>query len=154
MDLTQNVTMKYKLIGLYELVTGLFGVLLILINSGKAFATVELFFSFVLGLGLYAYVALAGYQLLNHRKQGVLHSIVAQAIQILKLFVPGFMWVFTGSAFIELAFNNTGIHLYSQLAPIDYKLIVNPLLTTFEVGVFLVPAILVVILAIDKITKQ
>jgi hypothetical protein len=79
--------MKNKIIGVYQLITGIFGILLILLNIGKAFENKEIRFTIFLGLVLFFGLAFCGYALLKEQKNAVKYSIVAQAIQSLVLFI-------------------------------------------------------------------
>ena len=113
--------MKYKLIGLYELITGVFGVLLLIFSIGKAIKDPGLLFTFILGIVLYAGVAYAGYALLNKLKNGIQYSILAQALQMVSFVGGGVQYMFTTSAFFSLVYQED-LHLKAQIAPISYNI--------------------------------
>jgi hypothetical protein len=139
--------MKYKSIGLYELITGVFGVLLLIFNIGKAFNDTSILFTFVLGILLYAGVAYAGYSLLNNFKNGVKLSILAQALQMMSFIAGGIQYMFTASAFISLVYQQD-LNLKSQLAPIAYNISKVSEYIPFEITFYVVPIVLAVLLII------
>ena len=96
--------MKEKLIGLYQLITGIFGAILLAFSIPKAIKVPEMLPLYLLGLALFVGVAYAGYALLNKLKHAVTISIWAQALQILGFSYSGVQYLFTGSAFLSLAY--------------------------------------------------
>jgi len=139
--------MKHKLIGLYELITGVFGVLLLIFNIGKAFDDTSILFTFILGILLYAGVAYAGYALLNHFKNGVKISILAQSLQMMSFIAGGIQYMFTASAFISLVYQED-LNLKTQLAPIAYNISKVSDFLPIEIKFYVVPIVLAVLLII------
>jgi hypothetical protein len=143
--------MKNKIIGVFQLVTGIFGILLILINIGKALENKEIRFTIFLGLVLFFGLAFCGYALLKGQKNAVKYSIVAQAIQILGMVYNGSQYLFTGSAFLALVIKSNGVNFNYQMLPISYNISKVSTALPFEMHVFLVPLVFVMLLSIKKL---
>lgn len=138
--------MKHKLIGLYQLITGIFGVLLLAFQVMDVIEHNELIFPWVLGLFLFAALAYAGYALLNKLNDAVKYSIWAQAFQIISFTYGSAQYLFTGSAFLSIIIGK-GIYIDSQLQPIDYTITTNLHSAPLEITIFIIPLILVVLLS-------
>jgi hypothetical protein len=141
--------MKIKLIGLYQLITGIFGFILIASNITKVFKSIDVFFTFLIGLLLFAGVAYAGYALLNARKNALKYSIWAQALQIISFTAHGVQYLFTGSAFLFLQYSN-GISIKWQIEPIAYNISGVSDLLPIEFRIYIVPIVLVLLLCVNK----
>lgn len=138
--------MKQKLIGLYELITGIFGVILLVFSISKVLENRGLLFTYFLGLILFAGVAFAGYALLNNLKNAKKYSIIAQALQIIGFTGGSVQYIFSGSAFLALTIDK-GVHIQSQIAPIAFNISSGYSGLPFELKIFLIPVLLVVLLA-------
>ena len=138
--------MKNKLIGLYELITGVFGVILLLFKIGDIIEYRQLIFTWSLGVVLFAGVAYAGYALLNKHKNAEKYSIWAQALQIISFTYGNVQYLFTGSAFLGVVFGH-GVRLQTQLRPIDYTISGNIASSPIEITIFILPVLLVILLA-------
>lgn len=143
--------MKYKIIGLYELITGIFGVLLLIFSIGKALDNTSLLFTIILGILLYAGVAYAGYALLNNVKVGIKISIIAQILQSFSFITGGFQYLFTASAFISLVYQQD-LHMQSQIAPIAYNISKVSDFLPFELKIYVIPVVFAVLLIIQDLT--
>ena len=142
--------MKKKLIGLYELISGIFGVILLIASSVKKIDSVELFFQLLLGVLMFAGVAYAGNGLLNNKKRGVKHSKIAQAFQILAIQVSGMFYKFTGAAFLAITYTKTtGVKLLTSAQPIDYT-ISKIAQTDLKITLYILPIILLLLLLKEK----
>lgn len=141
--------MKNKLIGLYQLVTGIFGFILIAINITKAFKSIDVFFTFLIGLVLFAGVAYSGYALLNNLRNAIKYSIWAQALQIISFTTSGIQYLFTGSAFLYLQLTKN-LAINAQIEPIAYNISGVSNLLPFELRIYLIPLVLVILLVIGK----
>ena len=141
--------MKHKLIGLYQLITGIFGFILIAINITKAFKSIDVFFTLIIGLLLFAGVAYSGYALLNSLRNAVKYSIWAQALQIVSFTSSGVQYLFTGSAFLYLQLTKS-IALNAQMEPIAYNISGVSNLLPFELRVYFIPLLLVILLVANK----
>ncbi len=142
--------MKIKLIGLYQLITGIFGFILIAVNITKVFKSVDVFFTFLIGLLLFAGVAYSGYALLNSLKNAVKYSIWAQALQVISFTTGGVQYLFTGSAFLFVQFTKSNIELKSQIEPIAYNISDVSGLIPFEFRIYLIPIVLILLLTLNK----
>jgi hypothetical protein len=145
----KNADLKSKLIGIYELITGIFGVILLLFNILKVLENKDIMFTYFLGLALYSGVALAGYALYNDFKKAARYSIWAQAIQILGITYGSAQYLFTGSAFLVLIIKS-GVHFQMQLSPIAYNIASDSYPLPLEIKIFLVPVFILVILLLKK----
>ena len=141
--------MKIKLIGLYQLITGIFGFILIAANITKVFKSFEIIYTFLIGLLLFAGIAFAGYALLNSYKNAVKYSILAQALQIISFTTGGVQYLFSGSAFLFLQYNN-GLSFKYQIEPIAYNISEVSDLFPFELRIFIIPIVLVILLVFEK----
>ncbi len=139
--------MKYKLVGLYQLITGIFGILLLILSASKYIAVKQTYFlpSFILGLILYGLLAFAGYALFNQWKYAIKYSIWAQVLQIVSFTYKGVQYLFSGSAFIALVINQ-GIHIHTQLVPIAYKIEKVPEILSSEMKIYIMPIIIILLL--------
>lgn len=141
--------MKHKLIGLYQLITGIFGFIFILVEITKAFKSVSFFFTFLIGLLLFAGVAYTGYALINSLKNAVKYSILAQALQVVSFTVGGIQYLFSASNYVYLLLQNN-ITIQFQDKIIEYNIsAVSDLLPT-EVRIYIIPLLFVILLSINK----
>jgi hypothetical protein len=144
--------MKNKIIGIYQLITGIFGILLILTNSSKAIVNVEIRFTVFLGLVLFFALAFCGYALLKDYKNAVKYSIVAQAVQVLGLVYNGSQYLFTGSAFLSFIINTkSGLSFNYQLLPIAFNISKVAKDIPFQLNIFLIPLVFILMLVVKKI---
>ncbi len=139
--------MKYKLIGLYELITGVFGVLLLVFSIGKVFDDKSAIPALILGLILYAGTAYAGYALLNNLRNGIKYSIISQVLQSVSFVGRGAHYLFTASAFLSLEYKQD-LQLDFQIAPIAYDISKVSDFIPFELIIYIVPVVLAVLLII------
>jgi hypothetical protein len=140
--------MKYRIIGLYELITGIFGVLLLIFNIGKAFDDPGAIFSFILGILLYAGTAYAGYALINSLRHCIKISIFTQIFQSVSFIGGGIQYLFTASAFLSLIYRQD-LNMKFQIAPIAYNISKVSEFIPFELKIFVVPVIMAVLLIIQ-----
>lgn len=147
--LNTNMKLKTKLIGLYELISGIFGFILIaykmLSNTGESFSSVEIFFSYLLGLLLFAGLTYAGYAILNTLKNGIKYSIWLQVLQIFAFTTGGIKYLFTGAAFVSIQIQN-GIAFKINDKVIDYAISKVSALTPDSLSIFLLPILILVLL--------
>lgn len=146
------IYMKHKLIGLYQLITGIFGFILIAANINKVFKSAETFISFILGLLLFAGVAYSGYALLNSFRNAVKYSILAQTLQVISFTAGNIQYLFSGSAFLFILFKGN-IIIKSQIEPIAYNISRVSDLVHAELRIFLIPILLILLLAFNGKSK-
>ncbi len=130
--------------------TGGFGVILLLFNIFKVMENRELLFTYILGLALFAGVALAGYALYADSKNSLKYSIWAQALQVLGITYGSGQYLFTGSAFLSLVIHG-GVRFHAQLEPVAYSISDSAYPMPLEIKIFLVPIILIILLLIKKL---
>lgn len=139
--------MKYKLIGIYELVTGIFGaVLLIFITLQKILEkSTQVLPSALLGLLLFLGLAFSGYGLIKKKKYGRKYSLWLQGLQIIGFTFNSIQYIFTTSAFLALVIDST-IHVQTKLALIDYNIDRVSVLFPLEIRIYILPVILLLLL--------
>jgi hypothetical protein len=141
---------KHKLIGVYQIISGIFGILLILINIGKAFENREALFTVFLGISLFLGVTYAGYALYNNLNNAIKYSIIAQSMQSVSIVYNGTQYLFCGAAFISIAYKS-GIYGFNyQLSPIGYNISEISKSIPLELTIFFVPIILIILLVIKR----
>ncbi len=142
--------MKRKLIGLYELITGVFGFILVFSNIGKVLSDMELFFSFILGLILFGGLTFSGYALINKIKGGYRYSLLLQGLQSVSFVYSGVYYLFSGSAFMAVSYSLGQWSFEYQLSPIAYSVTkVSQGLST-EVNIYIVPIIILALLFTER----
>jgi hypothetical protein len=145
--------MRYKLIGIYELITGIFGLILIFLNISLILIHKDHFNAFLSGIVLFGGSIFAGYALWKGYNKAVKYSILLQILQSFGFIIKGYQYLFTCGAFLSVIIKN-GITLKSQLTPIDYSISkVSPLLPT-EIKIFILPIILLGFLLMRKSKKK
>lgn len=136
--------MTKKLIGLYQLITGLFGVIIILAslfsnsNSGYLSAILP---QIIAGTVLYGLLAWTGYGLLNKIKNSLKYSRIMQALQIVSFTIGGTMYKFSAAGFIKFGLKDGGFTWGIGLQPIDFAITSVPG-NDFSIIIYLVPIIL------------
>ena len=102
--------MTKKIIGLFQLITGIFGVVIILANLfSKGFnlnSTSVILPQILAGVVLFGLLGWAGYGLLNKTRNAVRYSRILQALQIISFSLGGSMYKFTAAAFIVFGIKN------------------------------------------------
>ena len=142
--------MKKKLIGLYELISGIFGVILLIASSIKKIDSVEMFFQVFLGVVMFAGVAYAGNGLLNNKKRGVKHSIIAQAFQLISFQFSGMLYKFTAAAFLAANYTQgAGVRFYTTVQPVDF-VISKVAANSVSITLYILPVILLLLLLQEK----
>jgi hypothetical protein len=141
--------MTKKLIGLYELITGIFGVLLILVNyltKGREVITSEgVIQQIVLGVILFGFVGYAGYGLLNQKKNALRYSMILQAFQIPFVYTSSIIYKFTAAGFLAIGVKNGSFSFLKSFQPIDFIISSNPGADQLYM-IYLVPLILLIAL--------
>lgn len=103
-----------KIISIYEIISGLGGIILIALSFDTS-VLIKLYFS-IGSIILFLFVLLSGVLLLNQKKIGIVLSIIFQAIQIINFNLSGVKYVFCSGSRISINLLN---------ADIDFALIVE-----------------------------
>jgi hypothetical protein len=140
--------MKYRLIGIYEIFTGTFGVLLVLMHGGRVVQDKSVAFGLVVGVALFAGLAGAGYMLMKKEKEAVKFSLWAQVLQVAGLTFNGTQYIFSGSAFLYVVIRD-GIRLQVDDKIINYNLANVSQLFHFELRIFVLPLLIITLLLLD-----
>jgi hypothetical protein len=141
---------KHRLIGTYQIITGVFGALMIILNIGKVFENREILFTVFIGCMLFCGLAFSGYALYNGLKSAVKYSILAQAIQSVSIITNGTQYLFTGSAYFSFNYRCHSFSFDYQISPIAYNISEISKSVPFELTVFFVPLLLILILVYKK----
>ncbi len=141
--------MKYRIVGLYEMFTGILGILLVLFQTGKVAEDRTLLFTLVTGIILYSGLAAAGYALLNYGEKYEKYSFLVQALQLLSITYNGTQYLFIASAFFTIIIRN-GVQFHIQLAPVNYNIGEVSTLLPAEIKIFLFPILLIAILLVGR----
>jgi hypothetical protein len=141
---------KHKLIGIYQFITGIFGALLIIINFGKVYNDKEVFFTVFLGVVLFSLVAYVGYSLFKGLNNSVKYSIIALAMQSIGIIYNGTQYLLTGAAFCSFIYKTNTYNFNFQISPIAYNISEVSQSIPFELTVFIVPLIMLILLIIKK----
>jgi hypothetical protein len=132
--------MTKKIIGLYQLITGVFGVFLILLSLFKD-VNKDLLTQIFAGVILYGLLAWAGYGLLNKGKEALKYSKILQALQIVSFTISGTLYKFTAAGFIALGIKNGAFTWGIAGQPIDFALTTVPG-NNFSIIIYVLPIIL------------
>jgi hypothetical protein len=141
---------KYKLIGLYEIITGIFGFILVFLNIGWIHVHKENFNTFISGLALYAGSVFAGYALFKGFKNTKKYSVWLQSLQSFSFICKGYQYLFTGGAFLSIVYNSNGISIHCQATPIDYLIAQVSTYIHPEVKLFIIPICFLIILLLKR----
>lgn len=144
--------MKNKIIGLYQLATGIYGAIYVLYEIIVAIIDKkpDIPLTNLLGMLLFVGVAYAGYAMLNKVKRAVTWSIIAQLVQIVSFATTTFEYSFSGSAYLSLKIPSK-LLIDTRIEAIDYY-IGSSGQTDQVVHIYIVPIILV-LLMINKPKK-
>jgi hypothetical protein len=139
--------MVKKLIGLYQLITGIFGIIIIVVNYlGKNTELINseiLSSQVVTGVLLYGLLAWMGYGLLNDYSKAKTFSIFLQTIQIPIIFSEGVIYKFTSAGYISIGISNNEFAYRAALQPIDFSILTNSGTERIYM-VYLIPVILLI----------
>ncbi len=145
--------MKTKLIGLYELITGVFGFIInlytMIVNFSAVLNSVSAFFSFLLALILFGGMTYAGYALLNNLKGGHKYSVWAQTLQVVGFSFGGIQYLFTSSAFLYISLLS-GLQIGYSFQPIDYGIFRVSEVAPGFLHIYILPIVFLVLLLTGK----
>jgi hypothetical protein len=132
--------MKNKVIGVYEIISGLGGIILISLSFDIS-TSLKMYFS-IGSLLLFGLVFISGLFLFNGHKKGILFSVVIQVLQIINFNIFGVKYIFCSGSRLNINFYDLEI----DFALIGEELIVglnspNPFLT-----INIIPIIVLVLL--------
>ncbi len=140
---------RHKLIALYEMITGVFGVIIIitnLISQNLPWSNIK----FIIGIVLYSFIAYSGYLLMYKPVSGVKVSLAAQIIQTIVIKIQGLLYGITASAYLYVSIGEKGTKLTSGFKIIDFYPAVQASGDVWGMIIYIVPLILIVILLWKK----
>ena len=115
--------MTRKIIGLYQLITGVFGVILILFNamskSSAIFKSQQAIVVLIIGLLFFGLLTWSGYGLLNNLKNARKYSMFLQAVQIPWIAIKGLVFNLSAAGFIALGWFNNKAAIEISLEPME-----------------------------------
>jgi hypothetical protein len=142
---------KHRLIGVYQLITGITGILLILFRVDLVIQNREVFFTFFLGIALYAGLTYLGYALIKNKNHAINYSIVIQLLQSISFIYNGKQYLFTAAAFMSVLYKiPANISLSYQPRIVDYNISEISRAIPFELSIYILPVIFVLLLLIKK----
>lgn len=144
-----------KVIGWYQIVSGIIALIVLILGSIKQFNLLTIPLLIILFL-MIIYVIYSGYQLINDPLKGIKYSFFAQLIQVVGFTIPGFLFVFTTSAFLSIFINelNSGISFMNTLVNLNIRFDRN--INFFGFEIFPIPILILVLLILEgfKLEKK
>ncbi|QQS50634.1 MAG: hypothetical protein IPM71_13750 [Bacteroidota bacterium] len=143
--------MLKQIIGLYQLITGLFGFIFVLASAllNQNLAMMRLVQGQVFaGVILFGLLAWTGWGVLNSTNKSIGYSKVLQSLQIFSFSISGTLYKFSAGAFISFGYANGGLIKHFSLMPIDFAL-ASGTDNSFSLVIYLVP--LLILIALIKI---
>ncbi len=140
--------MTKKLIGLYQLITGVFGIAIIAISvfkDGAPSFPSPLYTQLFAGIVLFGLLAWTGNGLLNDKKNAVKYSRILQALQIVSFTITGTLYRFSAAAFIAVGIKDGGFTWGIAARPIAFAMATVPG-NEFSFIIYIIPIILLVLL--------
>ncbi len=140
---TKFFNMTKKIIGLYQLITGVMGAIIIfasLLNTSAAKVALP---QKVAGVVLFGLLAWAGYGLINKKRNALKYSRILQALQVISFSIGGTLYKFTAAGFIALGIKNGSFTWGISAQPIDFA-ITSIQNTSFSLIVYLVPLLILI----------
>ncbi len=121
--------MTKRLIGLYQLITGIFGVILLLYSAyskgSAALRSQSFLILIIVGVLLYGLLAWSGYGLLNNLKNARRYSMLLQAFQVPFVGISGILYKFSAAGFIYLGLKNGKFVFDLSVQPINFEISAN-----------------------------
>lgn len=136
-------------IGLYQIITGFFGVVLIILSyysNAALFSESQLVLNqVILGFFLYAIIAWAGFGMIKNQTKAKSVSLFLQAIQIPIIYSGTVIYKFTTAGFLSIGIKNNNFSFIYKLQPIDFTISTNYSGETVYM-VYLVPLVFFILL--------
>jgi hypothetical protein len=145
------VKIKHQFIGTYELITGMFGGIIVLANTGRVTEDHSLMVSLVIGIMLYSGLALSGYWLIKRGSEVARFSVWLQVLQIAGFTFNGAQYLFTSSAFLYI-FIRGGIHVHVDSRIVNFNFSQVPDFISNEIQIYLLPVLFIILLLVNKRT--
>lgn len=133
--------MTKKIIGLYQLITGIFGGVIVITSLFSHGYQPELLPQTVAGVILFSLLAWAGYGLLNNLKNALKYSRILQALQIIAFSLSGTIYKFTAAAFVWFGINNSKFN-YGIGDQFTHFEIANTKSTDTSITIYVIPIII------------
>ncbi len=139
---------KTKIIGWYQIFTGIFAILLLIINIFGQF-NLFVFPLFLIICLLILYVIFSGYKLINEPLSGIKFSVFAQLIQTIGFTFPGFTYIFSTPSFLSIYINQAGTNyrLLNEIISLNIRFDKN--IDFWGLVIYPIPIVLIVILMIE-----
>ncbi len=138
-----------KAIGIYQLITGIFGIIILIANTialGPSYYNEQIvMLQLILGIFLYGSLAWAGYSLVYEYQKAFKMSVSIQVIQIPVFEIKGLLYKFSASAFLFFGISEGRLIFHSTIKPIDFAMTTN-LGHEHLYGIYLVPLFILILL--------
>lgn len=136
----QRIDKQIKALGIYQIVGGIIGVILIMYFAGKAsIFNISILKITLLFLALYSFSIYCGFLLLNKNyTTGFNLSIFNQALQIISFSVLGFTFQYASGIYLSFGLNlttDTLITYNSGLTAFNYKINSDPEVAAFSLNI-------------------
>lgn len=139
------ILMTRKIIGLYQLITGIFGIILILFNamdkSGSIVNSQQAIIVLVIGLLFFGLLTWSGYGLMYNLRNAIKYSMFLQAVQIPWVAINGLVFNLSAAGFVSVGWHKGKGAVELSLQPIHFDLSSNAL-EQENFMFYIVPAIL------------
>lgn len=120
--------MTKKLIGLYQLISGVFGLIFITfsaISGSVALQGKNILLPVVVGVLLSGLMAWSGYALLNNLKKARQYSMFLQAVQVPFIAFSGFFFKFSLANFLYVGWINGSLDYRVSVSVVDFGISTN-----------------------------
>lgn len=136
----QTIDKKIKALGIYQIVGGIIGIILIIYFAGKAsILNIPILKITFLFLALYSFSTYSGFLLLNKNyTKGFNLSILNQVLQIISFSVLGFTFQYASGIYLSFGLNlttDTLITYNSGLTAFNYKINSDPEVSAFSINI-------------------
>jgi len=135
--------MTKRIIGLYQLITGIFGAVFIPFSYYSKGFNAALLPQVIAGVVLFGLVGWAGYGIINKRKNAVKYSKILQALQIVSFTLSGTVYRFTAGAFIVFGLKNGSFTYGIGSQVVDFAL-ANTSSNDTTIVFYLIPIVLLI----------
>ena len=145
--------MSRFLIGLYQLITGIFGAIFVVLSyfsKSPAYSNSEFITNQVIsGFVLFVLLAWNGYGLIKNQSKAKTFAVLLQAIQIPLIYTASYIYKFTSAGFFSLGIKNHELAFLYRLQPIDFTISAN-LTGDKAYMIYLVPILFLILLSKSK----
>ena len=139
-----------RFIGIIQIITGITGVIILLLGIEKGLGTADFIQQIIFGVILYLINLIIGVALILRKEYGLKYAIILQALQTISVSYNGMLYKFTATGFFSFVIsNNRRFDFQISTNAIDYAITrIAP--TGFQLQIFLVPMVLFGLLLLKR----